>query len=130
FLCPPKAEVVSRISPGAPVNQYLRGGLGLLSGTQLPHSYQAFRSITSSSTEENFGFWIDEATKVITLADGKRLNVGRLDDRWISAVSGDVSYELDRQNSNLTYAGSTMKDGIATTIIGAGRCRVAAAQAG
>ena len=65
----------------------------------------------------------------LTLADGKRLNVGRLDDRWISAVSDDVSYKLDRQNGNLTYAGSTMKDGIATTIIGAGRCIVAAAPA-
>jgi len=25
---------------------------------------------------------------------GKKLNVRRFDDRWISAVSGDVSYEL------------------------------------
>jgi hypothetical protein len=87
------------------------------------------KATTSSSTEENFGFWIDEATKVVTLADGKKLNVGRFDDRWISAVSGDVSYELDRQNGNLTYAGSTMIDGIATTIIGAGQCTVAAAPA-
>jgi hypothetical protein len=84
---------------------------------------------TSSSTEESLGFWIDEATKTVTLADGKKLNVGRFDDHWISAVSGDVSYELDRQNGNLSYAGSTMKDGIATTIIGAGRCTVAAAPA-
>ena len=83
------------------------------------------KEATSSSIEENFGFWIDEATKIVTLADGKRLNVGRFDDRWISAVSGDVSYELDRQNGNLTYAGSTMKDGIATTIIGAGQCTLA-----
>ena len=30
-----------------------------------------------------------------------------------------MSYELDRQNGNLTFAGSTMKGGIATTIIGA-----------
>ena len=51
------------------------------------------KGITSSTTEENLGFWIDEATKVVTLADGKKLNVGRLDDRWISAVSGDVSYD-------------------------------------
>src|SRR5262249_53635265 len=79
------------------------------------------KGITSSSTEENFGFWIDEATKIITPADGKKLVVRRFDDRWISPISGDVSYELDRQNGNLTYAGSTMKDGIATTIIGAGR---------
>jgi hypothetical protein len=87
------------------------------------------KGTTSSSTEENLGFWIDAATKIVTLADGKKLNVGRFDDRWISAVSGDVSYELDRQSGNLTYAGSTMKDGIATTIIGAGRCTVAAAPA-
>ena len=83
------------------------------------------KGTTSSSTEESFGFWIDEATKVVTLADGKRLNVGRFGDHWISATSGDVSYELDRQNGNLTYAGSAMKDGIATTIIGAGQCTLA-----
>jgi hypothetical protein len=80
---------------------------------------------TSSNTEENFGFWIDEAPKSVTLANGKKLNVRRLDDRWISAASGDVSYELDRQTGNLTYAGSTMKDGVATTTIGAGRCTMA-----
>ena len=80
------------------------------------------KGTTSSSTEENFGFWIDEATKIVTLADGKKLNVRRFDDRWVSAVGGDVSYELDRQNGNLTYAGSTTKDGVATTTIGAGRC--------
>jgi len=79
----------------------------------------------SSSAEENFGFWIDEPAKIVTFADGKKLNVRRFDGRWISAVSGDVSYELDRQNGNLTYAGSTMKDGIATTIIGAGQCTLA-----
>jgi hypothetical protein len=83
------------------------------------------KGATSSSIEENFGFWIDEATKIVTLADGKNLDVRRFDDRWISAVSGDVSYELERQNGNLTYAGSTMKDGIATTIIGAGQCTLA-----
>src|SRR5262245_37289002 len=87
------------------------------------------KGTTSSSTEENFGFWIDEAAKIITLADGKKLNVRRFDDSWISAVSGDVSYELDHQNGNLTYAGSTMKDGVATTIIGSGRCTIATAPA-
>ena len=83
------------------------------------------KGATSSSIEENFGVWIDEATKIVTLADGKKLNIRRFDERWISAVSGDVSYELDRQSGNLTYAGSTMKDGIATTIIGAGQCTLA-----
>ena len=85
------------------------------------------KGTTSTGTEENFGFWIDEATKIVTLADGKKLNVRRFDDRWISAVNGDVSYELDRQSGNLTYAGSTMKNGVATTTIGAGRCTLPAA---
>ena len=80
---------------------------------------------TSSSTEENLGLGIDEQTKVVTRADGKRLNVRRFDERWISADNGDVSYELDRQNGNLSYAGSTIKDGTATTIIGAGQCTLA-----
>ncbi len=80
---------------------------------------------TSSSVEENFGFLIDEETKIVTFAEGKALIVRRFDDRWISAASGDVSYELDRQNGNLTYASSTMNDGIATTIIGAGQCKIA-----
>jgi hypothetical protein len=87
------------------------------------------KATISSSAEENFGFWIDEPAKIVTFADGKKLNVRRFDDHWISAVSGDVSYELDRQNGNLTFAGSTMKDGIATTIIGAGRCTAATAPA-
>jgi len=108
----------------------------VLEKTALAHNYlncltkkvtivDAPKEATSSSTEENFGFWIDEVTKIVTLADGKKLDVRRFDDRWISAVSGNVSYELDRQNGNLTYAGSTMKDGIATTIIGAGQCTLA-----
>src|SRR5207245_7696795 len=67
---------------------------------------------------------------LVTLGDGKTLIVRRFDDRWISAENGDVSYELDRQNGNLTYASSTMKDGIATIIIGAGRCKIAAGPAG
>ena len=115
-------------------------GFAVLGETALARSYlncltkkvvivDAPKGTTSSSTEENFGFWIDEATKIVTLADGRKLTVRRFDDGWISAVSADVSYELDRQNGNLTYSGSTMKDGIATTIIGAGRCTVAAAPA-
>jgi len=76
------------------------------------------------------GFWIDEAAKILTLADGMPLTVRRFDDRWISAARGDASYEFDRQNGNLTYASSTTKDGTATIIIGAGRCKLAAGPAG
>ena len=52
---------------------------------------------SSFSTEENVGFWIDEAAKIITLVDGTPLIVRRFDDQWISAARGDASYELDRQ---------------------------------
>jgi hypothetical protein len=86
----------------------------------------ALKGSTSSSIEENFGFLIDEAAKTIVFADGMPLTVRRFDDRWISATRGDVSYEFDRQNGNLAYASSTMKDGTATIIIGSGRCSVAA----
>ena len=58
---------------------------------------------TSSSIEENFGFWIDEVAKTLVLADGTPLTVRRFDDRWISAARGDISYEFDRQNGGLTY---------------------------
>jgi hypothetical protein len=80
---------------------------------------------TSSSIEESLSFWIDEAAKTLVLADGTPLTVRRFDDRWISAARGDMSYEFDRQNGNLTYASSTMKEGSATIIIGSGRCKIA-----
>jgi hypothetical protein len=88
------------------------------------------RGSTSSSVEEQLGFWIDEAAKTVVLADGTPLTVHRFDDRWISAGRGDMSYELERQNGNLTYASSTMKDGAATITIGSGRCEIAAGPAG
>ena len=73
---------------------------------------------TSSSVGERLGFWIDEAAKTLVLADGTALAVRRFDDHWISAARGDMSYELDRQNGNLTYASSTTKGGSATITIG------------
>src|SRR5438876_10339391 len=85
---------------------------------------------TSSSIEESFGFWIDEAAKSLVLTDGTPLTVRRFDDRCISAAHGDMSYEFDRQNGNVTYASSTTKDGSATIIIGSGRCKIAVGPAG
>ena len=82
-----------------------------------------------SSTEDHLGFWIDEAAKTIMLADGSSLTVHRFDDHWISADRGDMAYEFDRQNGNLAYASSTMKNGTATIIIGSGQCQVATAPA-
>ena len=91
---------------------------------------EAPRGSTSSSIEESLGFWIDEAAKTLVLANGTALTVRRFDDRWISAARGDMSYELDRQNGNLTYASSITKEGSATIIIGSGRCNIAAGPAG
>src|SRR5271166_5764313 len=84
------------------------------------------RGSSSSSLQENLDFQIDDAAKTIMLVDGTPLIVRRFDDRWISAARGDLSYEFDRQNGGLTYAGSTMKEGIATTTIGSGHCETAA----
>jgi hypothetical protein len=84
------------------------------------------RGSSSSSLQENLGFQIDEAAKTIVLVDGTPLTVRRFNDRWISAARGDLSYEFDRQNGGLTYAGSTMKEGVATTTIGSGHCETAA----
>jgi hypothetical protein len=88
------------------------------------------RGSVSSSIEENLGFWIDEEAKTLVLADGTPLSIRRFDDGWISAARGDMSYEFDRQNGNLTYASSTTKDGSARIIIGSGRCKIAAGPAG
>jgi hypothetical protein len=81
------------------------------------------RGSASSSIEEKLGFWIDEA-------EGPPLTVRRFDDSWISAARGDMSYEFDRQNGNLTYASSTTKEGSTTIIIGSGRCKIAAGPTG
>jgi hypothetical protein len=88
------------------------------------------RGSASSTIEENLGFWIDEAAKTLVLADGTPLTVRRFDDGWISAARGDISYEFDRQNGNLTYASSTTKEGAATIVIGSGRCKIAVGPAG
>jgi hypothetical protein len=84
------------------------------------------RGSSSSSLQETLGFQIDEAAKTIVLVDGTPLTVRRFNDRWISAARGDLSYEFDRQNGGLTFAGSTMKEGVATTTIGSGHCETAA----
>jgi hypothetical protein len=82
---------------------------------------------TRSSSEQLLGFWVDDAAKILTFADGTPLTVRRFDDRWISAVGDDMSYEFDRQAGLLTYATSMTKDEISTTVIGSGRCELASA---
>jgi hypothetical protein len=79
---------------------------------------------SSSDTKENLDFWIDEASKRVSFADGVPLSIQRFDGRWISAIGGGVSYEFDRESGSLSFAGTSMKEGTATIIIGAGRCTV------
>jgi hypothetical protein len=83
------------------------------------------RESTSSSVREDLKFWIDDVAKTLVLAEGTP-QIRQFGQYWISAVLGDISYELDRQNGALTYAGSTMQEGTATIIIGSGRCKAAA----
>ena len=52
------------------------------------------------------------------------VSIQRFGDRWISATAGEVSYEIDRESKNVTYAGTSMKEGTATVIIGSGTCTV------
>ena len=77
---------------------------------------------TSSKSENNLSFVIDDAAKTLTFADGRSLAVTRLDGNWISANRDDIFYELDRQAGTLSYAGSTTKNNITSTIVGSGRC--------
>jgi hypothetical protein len=36
--------------------------------------------------EKSLSFWLDDASKTITLADGATLTITRFDDNWISAI--------------------------------------------
>ena len=72
-------------------------------------------------------FRLDDAAKTIKFTNNTPLTITRFDRSWISAESDSVSYEFDRQDGTLSFASSTMKDGVATTIVGSGRCQIATA---
>jgi hypothetical protein len=76
----------------------------------------------SSSQEENLGFWVDDEAKTLAFQDNTPLTVTRFDRSWISADRAGIFYEFDRGNGALSYASSTIKDGVSTTIVGSGRC--------
>ena len=78
--------------------------------------------------EGHMTFLIDDAAKTVTFSDGRPLRIARFDRSWISANSEDVQYEFNRADGTLTYAGSTTKDNVTTTIIGSGRCENASAK--
>jgi hypothetical protein len=77
---------------------------------------------TSSATAEDLGFWVDDEAKTLTFLDYTPLTVTRLDQFWISAHRDGIFYEFDRRDGTLSYASSTTKDGVSTTIVGSGRC--------
>ena len=76
----------------------------------------------SSIHEKRLSFWLDDASKTITLADGVTLTVSRFDDNWISAKHASVSFEFDRRRRRVSYASSTERDRVTTVIFGSGRC--------
>jgi hypothetical protein len=81
----------------------------------------------SVQVEEPVTFLIDDVAKTVTFSDGRRLRVARFEKSWISANSDDIQYELNRADGTLTYAGSTTKDNLTTTIVGSGHCEKASA---
>jgi len=82
---------------------------------------------TSSEKKEDLMFRLDDAAKTLEFTNNTPLTITRFDRSWISAESDGVSYEFDRQDGTLSFASSTMKDGVATTIVGSGRCQIATA---
>ena len=73
-------------------------------------------------------FRIDDAAKTFIFSDSRRLRVTRFDKSWISASSEDIQYEFNRADHTLTYAGSTTKDNVTTTIAGSGVCEDASTE--
>jgi hypothetical protein len=76
----------------------------------------------SVQVEEHMTFWIDDAAKTLIFSDGQLLRISRFDKSWISGSGEDIQYEFNRTDRTLTYADSTSKDNVTTTIVGSGRC--------
>jgi hypothetical protein len=77
---------------------------------------------TWSRSEENLSFVVDDAAKTVAFADGESLAVTRFDSNWITASHDDILFEFDRQGGTLSYASSTTKNDVTSTIVGSGRC--------
>ena len=77
---------------------------------------------TSSRSEDNLSFVIDDAAKTLTFADGGAFVVSRFDKNWISAHRDNIFYEFNRQDGTLSFASATTKNNVTSTIEGSGRC--------
>jgi hypothetical protein len=82
----------------------------------------------SVQVEQHMTFSIDDAAKAFIFSDGRPLRVTRFDKSWISGNSEDIQYEFNRADGTLTYAGSTTKDNVTTTIVGSGVCEDASTE--
>jgi hypothetical protein len=82
----------------------------------------------SVQVEEHMTFSIHDVAKAFIFSDGRPLRVTRFDKSWISGNSEDIQYEFNRADGTLTYAGSTTKDNVTTTIVGSGVCEDASTE--
>ena len=80
-------------------------------------------SSTSVRLKVQLNFWIDDADKSLTFADGARLRVIRFDPSWISGYRDDIRYEFNRIDGTLTFAGSRSEGTATTTVLGSGNCK-------
>ena len=83
------------------------------------------RGETSSTKREHLAFQVDDVAKTVKLLNNTPLTITRLDRSWISGNRDGIFYEFNRQDGTLSYATSTMKDGVTITIVGSGRCEIA-----
>ena len=82
----------------------------------------------SVKVEEHMTFSIDGTPKTFIFSDGRPLQVARFDKSWISGNSENIQYEFNRADGTLTYAGSTTKDNVTTTVVGSGLCEEASTE--
>jgi hypothetical protein len=87
-------------------------------------------SNTSVRLKEQLIFWIDDGDKSLMFADGTRLRITRFDPSWISGYRDDIRYEFNRSDGALTFAGSTTKGAVTTTVVGSGNCKSAVVSTG
>jgi hypothetical protein len=78
---------------------------------------------TSVRLKVQLNFWIDDADKSLTFADGARLRVIRFDPSWIGGYRDDIRYEFNRSDGTLTFAGSTSEGTATTTVLGSANCK-------
>jgi hypothetical protein len=80
---------------------------------------------SSKQSKEILTFRVDNTTKTLKFPDNTPLAIKRFDRSWITAEHGGIIYDFDRRNHMVSYAGSTAKGAIISTVVGSGGCHVA-----